>query len=163
MSRRRFFLLGLVLVVGAWFLVPSLCTGPRTPEERVRAAIATVADGVGEGDLVGALASISRSYRDPEGGDFAMIRGMLWRELQARGRISVTLGPIEVRLEENGQRAEARFAALLMDGVDITALDIRANNADAWFFIVDLELEPDDEWRITSHTRRDVRPEDVFR
>jgi hypothetical protein len=162
MNRRRAFLLGLSLVVAAWFLLPALCREPQTPEARVKAAILAVAEGVGEGDLVAALAPISRSYRDPDGADFAALRGLLWRELQARGPISVTLGPIELQLDESGQRAEARFAALLMDGLDITRLDIRADNADAWYFTVDLELEPDDQWRITSHTRRSVEPRDVF-
>jgi hypothetical protein len=162
MNRRRAFLLGLTLVVAAWFLLPAVCREPQTPEGRVKAAIVGVADGVGEGDLVAALAPVSRSYRDPDGADFAGVRGLLWRELQARGPISVTLGPIEVAFEESGRRAEAQFVALLMDGLDITRLDIHADSADAWYFTVDLELEPDDEWRITSHNRRAVEPRDVF-
>jgi hypothetical protein len=162
LTRRRAFLLGMALVVGGWFLLPALCRPPQTPEGRVRAAIQGVADGVGDGDIVAALAPVSRSYADAQGGDFATVRAILWRELQSRGPITVTLGPMEVELGDDGTTADAHFVALLMDGLNVGALDIRADNADAWHFDVQLELEDDDEWRITSHERRGVEPQDVF-
>ena len=161
-TRRRAFILGLILVVGGWSMLPALCSEPVTPEGQVRAAIVQVAEGLGEADLGASLAPISRSYLDADGGDFAMVRGILWRELQARGPIKVTLGPMEVALAEDGRSAEAHFVALLFDGIDVGALDIRADNADAWHFDLRLELEDDDEWRITWHERRGVEPQDVF-
>jgi len=159
-TRRRAFLLGVVLVVGAWFLLPAMCREPLTPEDRVRAAIIAVADAVGEPDLVAALAPFSRSYLDADGGDFATIRAVLFRELRSRGGITVHLGPMEV--EVDGDAAEARFVALLLDGIDVGALDLRANNADTWHFTLQLALEDDDAWRIVSHQRRGVEPQDVF-
>jgi hypothetical protein len=162
MTRRRAFLLGMALVVAGWFLVPTMCRPPQTPEGRVRAAIQAVADGVGEGDIVAALAPVSRAYADQDGADFTMVRGLLWREIRNRGPITVTLGPIEVALDEDGASAEASFVALLMDGLNVMALDIHADNADAWHFTVQLRLEDDDEWRIVSHQRRGVQPQDVF-
>ena len=161
-SRRRAFMLGVVLVVGAWFLLPTLCRAPVTPEGRVRAAVVEVADALSAGDLGAALAPISRSYQDADGGDFATVRAILWRELQSRGPITVTLGPMEVDLAEDGSSAQASFVALLIDGLNVGALDIRADNADAWHFEVGLELEDDDEWRIVWHERRGVEPQDVF-
>ena len=162
MTRRRAFMLGLVAVVVAWFLLPALCRGPVSPEDQVRAAIVAVADGAGEADIVATLAPVSRQYADPQGGDFAMVRGLLFREFHARGPISTTLGPIEVVMDDSGEAAEARFVCLLMDGIDLASLDLRANNADAWHFTVELRLE-DGDWMITSHTRRGVEPQDVFR
>ncbi len=161
-ARRRAFVLGVALVVAAWFVLPSLCRGPMSPEDQVRAAIVAVADGAGEADIVAALAPVSRQYSDPQGADFAIVRGLLFREFHARGPISTTLGPIDVDLGESGEVAEARFVCLLMEGIDLAALDIKANNADAWHFSVQLRLE-DGDWMITSHTRRGVAPQDVFR
>lgn len=163
MTRRRAFLLGVVLVVAAWFLLPALCRPPQTPEGRVRAAIQAVADGMGEADIVAALAPVSRKYSDQDGGDFTMVRALLFREIRSRGPITATLGPMEVLMGDDGTSAETRFVALLMDGLDLGALDIHADNADAWHFTVQLQLEDDDEWRITSHQRRGVEPQDVFR
>jgi len=159
-TRRRAFLLGAVLVVGAWFLLPAMCRESLTPEDRVRAAIIAVAEGVGDADLVAALAPFSRSYQDVDGGDFATIRAVLFRELRSRGGITVHLGPMEVDVADRA--AEARFVALLLDGIDLGALDLRANNADTWHFTVQLALEDDDEWRLISHQRRGVEPQDVF-
>ncbi len=162
MTRRRWFLLGVIAVVAAWFLLPSMCSGPKTPEEKVRAAIGAVAMAVEEGDLPGALEPVSRDYLDGDGADFAAVRAILWRELQRRHPITVHLGPMEVEMESEGRAAEVQFVALLMDGVNVAALDIRADNADAWHFTVQVELEEDDEWRIVSHQRRGVLPQDVF-
>ena len=162
MSRRRAFVLGLLVVVVAWFALPPLLRGPVSPEDQVRAAIVAVADGAGEPDIVATLAPVSRQYRDPQGADFTMVRGLLFREFHARGPISTTLGPIEVDLGEDGITAEARFVCLLMDGIDLTSFDIRANSADAWHFTVQLRVE-DGDWMIHSHTRRAVEPQDVFR
>jgi hypothetical protein len=163
MTRRRAFLLGMVLVVAAWFLLPAMCREPPTPEGRVRAAIQAVADGMGDGDIVAALAPVSRKYADLEGGDFTMVRALLFREIRSRGPITITLGPMEVLMDADGVSAEARFVALLMDGLDLGALDIHADSADAWHFTVQLRLEDDDEWRVVSHQRRGVEPQDVFR
>ncbi len=162
-NRRRFFLIGLVVLVGGWFGLPALFSEPETPEERVRAAIGRVLDGVGRADIGASLEPISRAYQDPDGADFAMVRGLLWREFQARGPITVAAGPMDVDISEDGGAAQARFPAMLLDGLNPAGLDLRANNADAFHFTVDLRLEPDDEWRITSHSRRDIQPQDVFR
>ncbi len=161
-SRRRAFILGLVAVVGLWFLIPAMCSGPKTPEEKVRAAIGAVADGVGKPDLSAALAPVSKRYLDEDGADFAMVRGILFRELQTRGPITVHLGPMDVALDEQAGVAEVSFVAVLLDGIDVGALDIRADNADAWHLDVELELEDDDEWRIVWSDRRAVEPQDVF-
>ena len=98
-SRRRAFILGLVAVVGLWFLIPAMCSGPKTPEEKVRAAIGAVADGVGKPDLSAALAPVSKRYLDEDGADFAMVRGILFGELQTRGRITVHRKPAAESLD----------------------------------------------------------------
>ncbi len=162
MSRRRMVLIGLVALVVAWFALPPLLRGPLSPEDRVRAAIVAVADGAGEADIVATLKPVSREYRDPQGADFNTVRGLLFREFHARGPISTTLGPIDVDLHEDEQGAEARFVCLLMDGIDLASFDIRANNADAWHFTVQLRVE-DGDWMIHSHARRSIEPQDVFR
>ncbi|MFH1469737.1 MAG: hypothetical protein ABIO70_35450 [Pseudomonadota bacterium] len=162
MSRKsslRWLTLGFVLLGLGWFYLPD-CS-PKSPEEQVRAAIQEVADGLGEARLDHAMAPISAAYLDEDGFNAAAVRGILFRELQSRGPIQVILGGIEVEFDPDGEHAEARFNAMLLEGLNPAALDLRANNAEAWAFIVDLALEEGD-WRITSHARRDVEPKDIF-
>jgi len=162
MSRRssvRWFSLGLTLIGFLWFYLPD-CS-KKTPEDQVRAAIQAVADGLGEARLDHALAPLSPAYQDEEGFDAATVRAVLFRELQSRGPIHVVMGAVDVQIAPDGEHAEARFSALALDGLNPAALDLRANNAQAWAFTVDLAQE-DGDWRITSHTRRDVQPQDVF-
>jgi len=161
-SRRISFSLGLLLVATCWFVLPSLCSAPATPEEQVRAAVQQVATAAGQADLVAALEPVSRSYHDDEGLDFAMLRGLLFHELQARGPIRVLVGPMEVDVDSAGDRAEARFVALMLQGIEPAALDLRANDGDAWHFTAWLAVE-EGEWRIVDHQRRPVAPQDVFR
>lgn len=161
MSRRsatRWFTLAFTAVGLAWYLAPE-CS-PKTPEDQVRAVLYAVAGGLDEGRLDRVMEAVSPAYLDAEGFDAAAVRGLLFRELHARGPIHVLLGTIDVTVD--GERAEAHFPAMLLQGLDLAALDLRANDAQAWTFDVDLALT-DGDWLITGHTRRDVEPQDVFR
>ena len=158
--RRLWFMIGFALLVGAWFELPALCRGPQSPEDEVRAAIGAVVDGVGRADLGAALEPISARYQDADGLDRTALQALLFRELQARGPVHAVLGPIAVQVE--GEQAQAQFDALLLSGLNPAALDLRANEADAWHFDVELAREEED-WRIVGHERRGVLPQDVLR
>ncbi len=151
--------LGLALLLGAWLILPRLLRGSLSDEELVQQAIMAVAEGAGQADIVATLEPVSRAYVDGQGADFAMLRGLLWREFKSRGPITSVLGEIQVQLQ--GDQAQASFNALLADGLDPGSLDLRPDQADAWHFTVQLRRE-EGQWLITSHERRAVMPQDVF-
>ena len=88
--------MALLLLVGAWLVLPRFFRGSLSEEDRIRQAITTVAEGAGQADIVATLEPVSRAYVDGQGADFAVLRGMLWREFKSRGPITSVLGEIQV-------------------------------------------------------------------
>ncbi len=145
MSRLRlglFLSLITALVVGGiWKL------WPEDDSDRVRAAVEQVLDGARRADLGAIMGPVSADYHDPDGLNKEAIRGLLFREFAKRGPIGIHTGPIDVTVD--GDRATARFDAVLVEGVAGSPIPV---DADALSVTVDLARE-EGGWAITGHRR----------
>ncbi|MCB9746100.1 MAG: hypothetical protein H6741_14660 [Alphaproteobacteria bacterium] len=149
---RRMMPVALVIAVmlAAFF---ALRGGGGSEEDRVREAIQQVAEGARAGDIAMTVAPVSKRYRGPEGLDRDQLKGFLFKQYRSRGPIGVALGPISVAVE--GEQATARFEAMLVEGVEVTALDLAPEDGDVLHFDVELAQE-EGEWRVTSHRQEGV-------
>lgn len=118
--------------------------GP-SDEEAVKRAIRDVADGAREADVGATLKPVSERYSDGNELTRDQLKGLLFREYQRRGPITVMLSEIQVTLA--GDIAMAEFSATLADGVDVASFDFLPGDADTLRFVADLERE-DGDWRI---------------
>ncbi|MCB9744603.1 MAG: hypothetical protein H6741_32160 [Alphaproteobacteria bacterium] len=150
---RRWMPVALVLAVmlAAFF---GLRGAGASEEDRVREAIRQVADGARAADIAMTVAPVSHDYHGPDGLSRDQLKGFLFKQFRSRGPIGVALGPIVVKLEGE-DRASASFEAMLVEGVEITALDLAPEDGDVLHFDVQL-VQEDGEWRVVSHEQEGV-------
>ncbi|MCB9763954.1 MAG: hypothetical protein H6739_29560 [Alphaproteobacteria bacterium] len=140
--------LALAVGLGAFLLLRG---EPRSEADQVRAAIEDIAEGARAADIAATVAPVSRAYQDDDGLTRDGMKGFLFREFRSRGPIGVALGPIAVDIQ--GQQATASFEAALVEGVELTALDLNPDDGDVLHFDVSLQKEDDGAWRVVHHSR----------
>jgi hypothetical protein len=140
---------GIVVALGfglRWWLA-----APPTDEDQVRAAIESVVEGAGRGDVGATMASLSESYRSDEGEGlgYREVAGYLYLQFRRYGPATVLLGPVDVVVQ--GDAATATFDATIA-AWGAGGGGLLPESADVWHLVVELRRE-DDEWRIVTHER----------
>lgn len=121
--------------------------------EQIRGLIQDVAAGARAADIAATLEPVSQSYQGPEGLNRDQLKGFLFKQFRSRGPLGVALGPIAVDIQ--GETATASFEAVLVEGVEVTALHLAPEDGDLLHFEVDLARE-DGDWRVTGHQQEGV-------
>ncbi|SBV52073.1 hypothetical protein XBLMG947_2863 [Xanthomonas bromi] len=99
---------GLVLT---WMALLAGCARP-APEQRLRQTVAQMQAAIEAHDVGKAMQPVAADFVGEQGLDAAGLRRLL--QLLGSGKIGVTLGPMDVRLQ--GTTATASFTALLTGG-----------------------------------------------
>ena len=111
MSRKLLFAV-LALVVAALLLI--FWPSGKTAEDEVREVIQDMAVAAEEGDVGGVLDPLAEDWRDASGVSRKNLQMVLAREFLRGNRLSVTLGPILVEVDE--PVANAAFEVWLAEG-----------------------------------------------
>jgi ketosteroid isomerase-like protein len=143
MTRRSILLAaggGLLLAGGLALWLPE---PPRSPEEAIDATLDAMVAAAREGDLAGILEHVSERFHG-HGMDRNQLKGMLFVELR-RGRwTGVLLGDRKITLQ-GADAADVSARLLLAQGQ--SALPDRA---DAYRVTLEMALEDDGAWRVTT-------------
>ncbi|HTS81359.1 MAG TPA: hypothetical protein VMH40_12230 [Myxococcaceae bacterium] len=116
----------LAVAVGLWMLRPA----PRSPEERVRAAVDEMARAARSHDAAGVLDHVSESFQSPELGGKAELRAYLLGELVRGGVVEARVLEARVEAQPGG---EVIFTGRLLLGRTAGGLDLGERAVQAAF------------------------------
>jgi hypothetical protein len=119
-----------------------------TDADKIKKVITGVRKAAEEKDVKKILAVVSKTYRDPQGYDFASIQGLLLGYLLRHQKVHVYIPDIDISVEDSS--AKAQFQAVLTGG-DRTgsASDILPEALGMYAFDVSFRKETG-EWKVTS-------------
>jgi ketosteroid isomerase-like protein len=150
--------LAIALVLG---LVLGCSSDPRTPEERVRAAIAEFQRAANQKDQRPALNLISRDYKDPAGRDYQDLKGLVALHFLRGDSLFIYSRTEALELQEPELVRGTVIAA--MASTPISGIEaLRRLRADVYRFEVEFREEDDGAWRLASAMWRPARPDEFF-
>jgi len=132
------------------------CGGdPQSPEEQVRAVVATFEEAAARRDIGMALDLVSESYRDSGGRDRQAVKGLVAGYFLRNEAIYVISRIRSLELDPSGTSATVVTVSALTGAPAADPGELAGLAADLYRFEIDVALEDDDTWRVT---RADWRP-----
>jgi hypothetical protein len=151
-------ILAIVQVLGSLL---GCSSDPRTPEERVRAAIEEFQRAANQKEQRPALNRISRDYKDPAGRDFQDLKGLVALHFLRGDELFIYSRIEALELQEPALVTGTVIAA--MASTPIRGIEtLRKLRADIYRFEVEFREEGDGEWRLTSALWRPARPDEIL-
>ncbi len=143
-----------------------LLSGTLTEEERIYRVLEAVRVAVEDRSARDVVEHVDPAYRGSYGRE-SMDRQGLRQALngyffQAKGGLTCVIVPLSIDVTEGSRTATAHFQAAVFDGISITGVEPPGGGR-GFDITVTLRKGDDDEWRISGHELKPVRPGDVWR
>ena len=142
-TRHLFFIFPLAIIIYLFW------PAQLTDEQQIRMIILTAQKGLKNKNIEDLVSPIADSYSDNEGLDRQMIYGMAYQQFKKRGPLNLSIGEIQVELDE--ESATAFFDVGLIEG-NTSQFFLLPEDGDSMAFEVDFQKQ-DDEWKVISHRR----------
>ena len=143
-----------LLLSGVFFLLVSGCGKDKTDADRIKAAVAEMAEGAQSKDFAMVKKHIAKEYRDPSGNDYDALKGLMLFYFMQQPDINIFLRRQQV--EVNGDRAKMSMNAVISRGAKVSDIkDIGQAEASGFNFDLTFERRGGD-WLLVSAVWRQV-------